>query len=35
MSTEVSISTGVHVKFDDDLAMKLAMFGSDVSEITL
>lgn len=35
LSSEVSISTGVHVKFDDGLAMKIAMFGSDVSEITL
>lgn len=35
VSTEVSISTGVHVKFDDGLAMEIAMFGSDVSSITL
>lgn len=35
LSTEASISTGVHVKFDDGLAMQIAMFGSDVSDITL
>lgn len=35
LSSEVSISTGVHVKFDEGLAMQIAMFGSDVSEITL
>lgn len=35
LSSEASISTGVHVKFDDGLAMQIAMFGSDVSEITL
>jgi hypothetical protein len=35
LSSEVSISTGVHVKFDDGLAMEIAMFGSNVSSITL
>ncbi|KAL1845806.1 hypothetical protein Daus18300_014435 [Diaporthe australafricana] len=35
LSTEVDISTGVHVKFDDGLAIEVNMFGSDVSSITL
>lgn len=35
LSAEVDISTGVHVKFDDGLALEIAMFGSDVSSITL
>lgn len=35
LSTKASISTGVHVKFDDGLAMEIAMFGSDVSSIKL
>lgn len=35
VSTDLSISTGVHVKFDDGLSMQIAMFGSNISEITL
>lgn len=32
---EVSVSTGVHVQFDDGLSVELALFGSNVSTINL
>lgn len=35
LDAEVDISTGVHVKFDDGLAIEIAMFGTDVSTIHL
>lgn len=35
LDAEVDISTGVHVKFDDGLAMEIVMFGTDVSTISL
>lgn len=31
----VDLSTGVHIAFDDGLAMEIAMFGNDVSTISL
>lgn len=35
LDAEVDISSGVHVKFDDGLALELALFGSNVSSINL
>lgn len=35
INDQVDISTGVHVKFDDGLAMEIAMFGTDVSTVHL
>ncbi|KAK7740998.1 hypothetical protein SLS53_005061 [Cytospora paraplurivora] len=35
LDAEVDISTGVHIAFDDGLAMEIALFGSEVSTITL
>lgn len=35
LDAEVDISTGVHLKFDDGLAMEIAMFGDDVSTVKL
>ncbi|ROV92420.1 hypothetical protein VPNG_09585 [Cytospora leucostoma] len=35
LDAEVDISTGVHIAFDDGLAMEIAMFGSEVSTLLL
>lgn len=35
MDAQANISAGVHILFDDGLAVELAMFGHDVSTITL
>lgn len=35
LDTEVNISTGVHVAFEDGLSIEISMFGTDVSTITL
>lgn len=35
VDAEADISSGVHISFDDGLAVELAMFGRDVSTITL
>lgn len=35
LDSEVDLTTGVHIAFDDGLGMEIAMFGSDVSTITL
>ncbi|ROW01941.1 hypothetical protein VMCG_05620 [Cytospora schulzeri] len=35
INAQVDISTGVHVGFDDGLAIEIAMFGTDVSTIHL
>lgn len=35
LTSQVNMSTGVHISFDDGLAMQIAMFGNNVSTITL
>ncbi|KUI71684.1 hypothetical protein VM1G_07404 [Cytospora mali] len=35
LDAEMDVSTGVHVKFDDTLALEIVLFGNDVSSITL
>lgn len=35
MDAQASISSGIHISFEDGLAVELAMFGRDVSTITL
>lgn len=35
LDAEVALSTGVHLAFDDGLAMEIAMFGRNVSTINL
>lgn len=35
LSSEIDMSTGVHISFDDGLTMEIAMFGSNVSTISL
>lgn len=35
VDAQTNISSGIHIAFDDGLAVELAMFGHDVSTITL
>lgn len=35
VDAKVDINSGVHVKFDDGLALELVLFGSNVSSINL
>lgn len=35
LNAEIDISTGFHVRFDDGMAIEIAMFGTDVSTIHL
>lgn len=35
LDEEAEVSSGIHISFDDGLAVELAMFGQDVSTITL
>lgn len=35
LTSEIDMSAGVHISFDDGLAMEIGMFGSNVSTVTL
>lgn len=35
LDSEIDMSTGVHIAFDDGLSMEIAMFGNSVSTINL
>lgn len=35
VDAEADLSTGVHIAFDDGLSMEIAMFGKEVSKVTL